>query len=79
MLDIVLLKDGLFIMLLGVGFVLVFLCIMILGMTIMAKVIAYLNKLFPEQVFVAEKPSKRVTSDDEAIALALAVIKARIS
>ena len=58
MLDIVLLKDGLFIMLLGVGFVLAFLCIMILGMTIMAKVIAYLNKLFPEQVFVAEKPSK---------------------
>lgn len=78
MLDTVLLKDGLFIMLLGVGFVLTFLCIMILGMIVMSKVIGFLNKLFPEQVFVTEKPSKRITTDDEAIAIALAVIKSRM-
>jgi len=69
--------EGLFIMLLGVGFVLTFLCILIIGMIIMSKVVGYLNKLFPEQVFVVEKPSKRAASDDEAIAVALAVIKAR--
>lgn len=72
-----LLGEGLFIMLMGVGFVMAFLCIMVFSMGIMAKVIGYLNQLFPEQVFVAEKPSKRSASDDEAIAVALAVIKAR--
>ena len=73
-----LLGEGLFIMLLGVGFVLAFLCTMIIGMVIMSKVVGYLNQLFPEQVFVVEKPSKRsASSDDEAIAIALAVIKAR--
>ena len=65
-------------MLLGVGFVLTFLCILIIGMMIMSKVVGYLNQLFPEQVFVVEKPSKKsASSDDEAIAVALAVIKAR--
>ena len=77
MLDTVI-GEGLFIMLLGIGFVLTFLCILIIGMMIMSKVVGYLNQLFPEQVFVAEKPSKRsASSDDEAIAVALAVIKAR--
>ena len=73
-----LLGEGLFIMLLGVGFVIAFLCILIIGMMIMSKVVGYLNQLFPEQVFVVEKPSKKLaSSDDEAIAVALAVIKAR--
>ena len=77
MLDTVI-GEGLFIMLLGVGFVLTFLCILIIGMMIMSKVVGYLNQLFPEQVFVVEKPSKKTaSSDDEAIAVALAVIKAR--
>lgn len=71
------LEEGLFIMLLGIGFVLAFLCILIFAMMIMAKVVGWLNKLFPEQVFVVEKTSKRSASDDEAIAVALAVIKAR--
>ena len=77
MLDTVI-GEGLFIMLLGIGFVLTFLCILIIGMMIMSKVVGYLNQLFPEQVFVVEKPSKKsASSDDEAIAVALAVIKAR--
>lgn len=70
-------EEGLFIMLLGIGFVLAFLCILIFAMIIMSKVVGWLNKLFPEQVFVVEKPSKKTASDDEAIAVALAVIKAR--
>ena len=73
-----LLGEGLFIMLLGVGFVMAFLCILIIGMIVMSKVVGFLNQLFPEQVFAVEKPSKRsASSDDEAIAVALAVIKAR--
>lgn len=71
-------EEGLFIMLLGIGFVLAFLCILIFAMGIMSKVVCWLNTIFPEQVFVVEKPSKKA-SDDEAIAVALAVIKARLS
>lgn len=73
-----LLGEGLFIMLMGVGFVLAFLCILVFAMGIMSKVVGYLNQLFPEQVFVVEKPSRKA-SDDDAIAVALAVLKARRS
>ncbi len=72
-----LLGEGLIIMLMGVCFVMAFLCILVFSMGIMSKVVGYLNQLFPEQVFVLEKPSKKA-SDDEAIAVALAVIKARV-
>lgn len=71
-----LLGEGLIIMLMGVCFVMAFLCILVFSMGIMSKFVGYLNKLFPEQVFVLEKPSKKA-SDDEAIAVALAVIKAK--
>ena len=71
-----LLGEGLMIMLMGVGFVIAFLCILVFAMGIMSKVVCWLNTLFPEQVFVVEKPSKKA-SDDEAIAVALAVIRAR--
>ena len=70
------LGEGIMIMLIGISFVMAFLCILVLSMGIMSKVVGYLNKLFPEQVYVMEKPSKKA-SDDEAIAVALAVIKAR--
>ncbi len=73
-----LLGEGLFIMLMGVGFVLAFLCILVFAMGIMSKVVGYLNQLFPEQIFVVEKPSRK-SSDDDAIAVALAVLKARHS
>lgn len=71
-----LIVEGLMIMLIGIFFVMAFLCILVFSMGIMSKVVAYLNKIFPEQVYVVEKPSKKA-SDDEAIAVALAVIKAR--
>ena len=71
-------SDGLTIMCIGVFFVMSFLCILIVAMHIMALVVGYLNKIFPEQVVALEKPSKtKSASDDEAIAVALAVIKAR--
>ena len=73
-----LLTEGLTIMCIGISFVLAFLCILIFAMGIMSQVVGYLNKIFPEQVVTLEKPSKtKSASDDEAIAVALAVIKAR--
>ena len=71
-----LIVEGLMIMLIGIFFVMAFLCILVFSMEIMSKVVTYLNKIFPEQVYVVEKPSKKA-SDDDAIAVALAVIKAR--
>ena len=43
-----LLLEGVVLMLMGMGVVISFLFIMIIGMRLMSKVIAYLNKLFPE-------------------------------
>lgn len=70
---------GLTLMVLGMGFVLAFLCILIVVMHGMSAIIAYLNKVFPEKIDVVEKKSssKNVVKDDEAIAVALAAIMAR--
>ena len=71
------LSEGLTIMCIGVGFVMSFLCVLILSMHVMSIIVGCLNKIFPEQVFETEKPSKSKNNDDEALAVALAVIKAR--
>lgn len=65
---------GLQMMCIGMGFVLCFLCILIVSMIVMSKVVGYLNKIFPE---VVETPKKQVkSSNDEEIAVAIAAIKA---
>ena len=72
------LMEGLTLLGLGMGFVLCFLCILIVGMIGMSAVVGYLNKLFPEKVEVVEKKSASKTqNDDAAIAVALAAILAR--
>ena len=48
---------GLTLMVLGMGFVLAFLCILIVVMHGMSAIIAYLNKIFPEKIDVVEKKS----------------------
>ncbi len=70
---------GLTLMILGMGFVLAFLCILIAAMHGMSAIVAYLNKIFPEKIDVVEKKSssKTVAKDDEAVAVALAAIMAR--
>ena len=67
------LTEGLTLLVMGMGFVLTFLCTMIFSMTIMSKIVRYLNTIFPEAVEVSEKKlvSKQI-GDDGAIALALA-------
>ncbi len=72
--------EGLILMAMGMGVVLCFLAVMIFGMDIMSKIIAYLNKLFPEAVEEVKTVSKKVSANvDEAIAVALAAIIAKKS
>lgn len=72
--------EGLILMAMGMGVVLCFLAVMIFGMGIMSKIIAYLNKLFPEAVEEVKTVSKKVSANvDEAIAVALAAIIAKKS
>lgn len=62
----------------GMGTVLLFLCVLIGSMRIMSTIVLYLNKIFPEEVETVQKAVKKVVSnDDEAIAVALAAIMAR--
>lgn len=62
----------------GMGTVLVFLCVLIGSMRVMSTIVLYLNKIFPEKVETVQKAVKKVVSnDDEAIAVALAAIMAR--
>lgn len=61
----------------GMGTVLLFLCVLIGSMRIMSTIVLYLNKIFPEKVETVQKAVKKVVSnDDEAIAVALAAIMA---
>ena len=71
------LNEGLIISFMGMGTVFTFLCVMIIVMTIMSKVIAKLNEIFPEPVKAVPQPVKAVSSDDE-IALAIAIAKKNI-
>lgn len=62
----------------GMGTVLAFLCVLIGSMRIMSAIVMYLNKIFPEKVETVQKAVKKVvSSDDEAIAVALAAVMAR--
>lgn len=61
----------------GMGFVLAFLCIMIVGMFIMSKVVGYLNKIFPEAVEEVKKTVKKVAEEDSVIAAVIAAVMAK--
>ena len=71
------LMEGLTLMGLGMGFVLSFLCILIVGMIGMSAIVRYLNKIFPEVVEVIEKKASSIADDGAAIAAAIAAIMAK--
>ena len=76
--NIELLKLGCFIMVIGMGFVYFFICIMIWAMNLVAKFIKMINKYFPEQVEEEKYQPKKKTTDNEAeIALAIACAYAK--
>ena len=67
-----LLIEGLSAMLIGMGTVLSFLCLMIVSMTIMSKVVRKLNEIFPEALPQTAGTSKKISSgDDSEIAAAI--------
>lgn len=70
-------KDGLIISFMGMGTVFTFLCVMIFVMSVMSKVIAKLNEIFPEPLKAVPQPVKAVSNDDE-IALAIAIANRNI-
>ena len=65
-----LLVEGLSVMLIGMGTVLSFLCLMIISMFIMSKVVRKLNEIFPEAVPVG-KSAVPVKTDDSEVAAAV--------
>lgn len=72
--NISLFEDGMIIMLIGMGFVFLFLVIMVYAMNIMAFIIKKINTIFPEEIPNENKYSKKnkISSDSE-IALAIAL------
>ncbi len=67
-----LLIEGLSAMLIGMGTVLSFLCLMIVSMFIMSKVVRKLNEIFPEAVPAGAGVNKKPAStDDSEVAAAI--------
>ncbi len=72
------LENGLILLVMGMGFVLCFLTILIFSMRIMSKIVLWLNKLFPEAVEEVKTAAKKASANvDEAIAVAIAAIMAK--
>ena len=67
------LQDGLLIMVLGMGFVFIFLTIMVFIMDWSSKLIMKLNEIFPEEVVEEKYTKKSAAKDDNEVALAIAV------
>lgn len=78
--NLMLLEEGLIAMCIGMGVVLSFLIILIFAMSIMSRVVGYLNKIFPEVVAAPAKAKSKSASnakEDEQIAVAIAAVMAR--
>ena len=69
------LQEGFSMMLVGMGTVLLFLCIMILAMFIMSAVVKKINEIYPEPVAVAPTAKKQAKNSDES-EVAAAIIAA---
>lgn len=71
-------ENGLILLVMGMGFVLCFLTILIFSMSVMVKIVGYLNKIFPEAVEEVKSVARKTVSNvDEAIALAIAAAVTR--
>lgn len=69
-----LLQDGFTVLSVGFSIVFAFLVILIFAMTIMSKIVGFLNKIFPVTLPVVA-PSRSISSSgDEEIAVAIAAV-----
>jgi oxaloacetate decarboxylase gamma subunit len=66
------LKEGFFIMVIGMGTVFMFLTIMVYAMNISKKILDIVNKYFPEDILQESKKKRDKTDNDAEIALAIA-------
>ena len=66
-------KDGLLLMVIGMGFVFFFLAIMICVMNINAIIINFLGKYFPEEVEEIQTPAKKKSTNNNEAEIALAI------
>ena len=66
------LSEGLVMMCIGMGTVLLFLCTLIVAMNVMSFCVIRLNKWFPEAVPATSGPKQIASSNDEAVAVAIA-------
>ena len=73
------LSEGLAMMLIGMGTVLIFLCVMIICMFVMSWAVSKINKIFPEPVaqIAGGGKAKTASGDDSEIAAAIvaAIVK----
>lgn len=68
------LSEGLVMMCIGMGTVLLFLCTLIIAMQVMSACVIRLNKLFPEAVPVTTGTKQKISkSNDDEVAVAIAV------
>ena len=70
--DMTLLKEGIIIMVIGMGTVFFFLTLMIGAMNINEFVLKFIGKYFPEETPQVKTETKKSESNDEEIALAIA-------
>ena len=72
------LSEGIAMMFIGMGTVLVFLCIMIVAMNIMSWAVVKINTIFPEPVAVIPGAKKANSSSDDS-EVAAAIVAAMLS
>ena len=70
--DMTLLKEGAIIMAIGMGTVFFFLTIMIGAMNINEVILKFVGKFFPEEVPEVKTTKKKIESNDDEIAVAIA-------
>lgn len=67
--------DGLIITVAGMGTVFLFLILLVFAMSIMGKIVEYLNKIMPEEVAAPVTVSSRNKSTEDDVAVAIAVAR----
>ena len=66
--------EGLSAMVIGMGTVLLFLCLMIFSMSIMSKAVSKLNEIFPEAIPQGANAKRAVAGDSEIAAAVVAAL-----